>query len=184
MSRQGLSFGLRLALGFPIGELYGGSTGKTQIANNLGDQFGVLFPATIDAGYRLAPHWYVGGFFAAGVATPSTDCKGLPQCDLYDIRFGLEAKYMVSPTAFIDPWFGAGLGWESANYDFGKSGAGHIDGPEFLHLRAGLDFRVTRHLFAGPEAMFTFAAYADKPNAFAVTLHDWFTLGVSGHYDL
>jgi hypothetical protein len=182
LASHGFSFGLRLAVGVPLGQLYG-QKASVMIANNLGDEFGVLLLATVDAGYRLSPHWYVGGYFSAGLGTSSTDCKGSAECSLNDLRLGVDAKYLVAPAAFVDPWFGAGLGWEIANEATDFS-AGHVDGPELFHLRAGLDFKASSHFSGGPEVMFTFGEFTDKPNGDAVKLHDWLTLGVSGHFDL
>jgi hypothetical protein len=189
LAPHGLSFGLRLAVGFPVGEVFGQppSSTMTTTENNLSDEFALIFPVTVDVGYRLTPHWYVGGYFGFGIGTPpaSTCPADAVQCDQNDIRFGLEAKYLNAPSAFIDPWIGAGLGWEIANQS-NDAGGGHSDGPEFFHLRAGLDFDLGRHFFGGPEAMFTFASFTanDAPKGTPITLHDWFTLGVSIHYDL
>jgi hypothetical protein len=183
VSSHGWSFGLRLDVGFPVGLLYGAPPGN-QVANSLGDEFGVLLMASVDVGYRLTRHWYVGGYFSAGLGTPSSDCAGSSQCDLNDLRFGLEGKYSISPSAFVDPWLGAGLGWEIAN-EATDAGAGHTDGPEFFHLRAGVDFDVGHQVYLGPEAMITFGTFTDRELSNESTkLHDWITLGVGGHYDL
>jgi hypothetical protein len=189
LAPHGFSVGLRLAVGFPVGNVFGQppSTTMTETANGLSNEFALLFPMTADVGYRLTPHWYLGGYFSFGFGTPpaATCPADATQCDQNDIRFGLEAKYLNAPTAFIDPWIGAGLGWEIANQS-NDAGAGHSDGPEFFHLRAGLDFDLGRHFFGGPEAMFTFASFTENsaPKGTPIALHDWFTLGVSIHYDL
>jgi hypothetical protein len=188
---HGFSFGLRLAIGFPIGQVFGqppASASTPPTANNLSDEFALVFPVTADIGYRLTPHWYVGGYFAFGFGTPpSASCpSGFTECEQYDIRFGVDAKYLNAPTAFVDPWIGAGIGWETAD-ESNCGAAGHSDGPEFLNLRAGLDLDLGRHFFGGPEVMFTLASFTDNPGApkgTPITLHDWLTLGISGHYDL
>jgi hypothetical protein len=190
---HGWSFGLRFDFGFPIGsersfsggtDLSGGTTG------GFGDHFGVLFAFTGDAGYRLTPHWYLGGYFSAGFSLSASQCAGSTQCSLNDLRFGVEAKYSGAPAAFVNPWIGAGLGWEIAN-ESTDSGAGASYGPEFFHLRTGLEFRVNPHLYVGPEAMFTLGAFVNGLGAATSTavgrslaVHDWLSLGVGGHFDL
>jgi hypothetical protein len=192
LKRHGLSFGLRFDFGFPLGSV--NSAHGESADQGFGDHFGILFPLTADVGYRLTPHWYLGGYFSFGLSTSSTICSGSSECSLNDIRFGLEGKYSFSPNAFVDPWIGAGLGWEIAN-ESTDGGAAPSYGPEILHVRTGLDFRVTPHLFLGPEAMFTFGVFTNALGSVAATsmrpaytlsaaLHDWISIGIGGHYDL
>jgi hypothetical protein len=188
---HGLSFGLRVAVGFPLGNVAGQPPISANVegatANSLGDEFALLFPVTLDAGYRLTRHWYLGAYFGFGFGTPPSACTDNSSvCEQNDLRFGVEAKYSTTTAAGLYPWIGAGLGWEIANQSMGTGGAGHADGPEFFHVRAGFDLKLGTHVFAGPEAMFTFATFTDNqsPSGTPIALHDWFTLGISGHYDL
>jgi hypothetical protein len=194
---HGFSFGLRLDVAFPFGSINSPS-GTTDLsegtAGGFSDYFGMLISFTADLGYRLTPHWYIGGYFAAGPTTSpfgsANNCTDSSQCSLNDIRFGFDAKYLGSPSAFVDPWIGAGFGWEIANQSTVDS-AGASYGPEFLHVRAGLDFRLSRHLFVGPEAMFAMGVFTNGlgVNAtsgvdFSAALHEWLSIGASGHWDL
>jgi hypothetical protein len=194
---HGFSFGLRLDLAYPFGSINSAS-GTTDLNEGstagFSDYFGVLVSFTADLGYRLSPHWYVGGYFAVGPATnpigSQTNCTDSSQCSLNDIRFGFDAKYLGSPAAFVDPWIGAGFGWEIANVSTDPS-AFSSNGPEILHLRAGLDFRLTQHLFVGPEAMFAMGVFtnglgvnASSGADISATVHEWLSVGASGHWDL
>jgi len=192
LAPRGWSFGLRVDVGFPIGSVdsaSGGVVAGGQVDDSFGDLFGTLFAFTGDVGYRLTPHWYVGGYFTGAISTHSTICHGESPCSLNDLRFGLDAKYIASPSSFVSPWIGAGFGWEIANMSTADA-AGAYYGPELLHLRTGLDFHVSPHLAIGPEAMFSFGVFTHplgtEPSGitFSTALHDWLMLGIGGHYDL
>jgi len=190
LPRHGFSFGLRFDVGIPLGNTVSvpasADVCSIDSGDELSDVFGVLFPVTLDIGYRLTPHWYVGGYFSAGLGTPSSLCEAnsTTTCDQNDIRWGFDVKYLGAPYAFLGPWVGAGAGWEIAN-NANSDNATSANGPEFFHLRAGLDFRLAKHLYVGPESMFTLAVFTNHlTGGVTAALHDWLTFGVGGHYDL
>ena len=193
--QHGFSFGLRFDLAYPFGNINSVASIDANEASGAGfaSYLGVLFSFGADVGYRLTPHWYVGGYFAAGPATnpigSQTNCTGSLQCSLNDLRFGLDAKYLGSPQANTDPWIGAGIGWEIANISTDAAAFASY-GPEFLHLRAGLDFRLSQHIYVGPEAMFAMGVFTNGlgKNAasgadISAALHEWLSIGVGGHWD-
>jgi hypothetical protein len=193
--KHGFSFGLRFDLAYPFGSIDAASSLATNEASGAGfsTYMGVLFSFAADVGYRLTPHWYLGGYFAAGPSTnpigSQTNCTGSSQCSLNDIRFGFDAKYLGSPLAHTDPWIGAGFGWEIANIST-DAGAFPSYGPEFFHLRAGLDFRLSQHIYLGPEAMFAMGVFTNGlgKNAasgadISAALHEWLSVGMGGHWD-
>jgi hypothetical protein len=197
LKRHGFSFGLRVDFAFPFGALNSASGTQDLMsgaAPGLSDSFGVLFLFTADVGYRITPHWYVGGYFSAGPATApfgsNNNCSDSSECSVNEVRFGFDAKYYFSPNAFFDPWLGAGFGWETANISTDAS-AGASYGPEFLHLRGGFDFRVAKHVFLGPETMYGAGVFTNNLGlnaasgaTLSATLHYWLSFGVGGHYDL
>jgi hypothetical protein len=167
-------------------------------------------PLWVDVGYRLTPHVYAGAYFHYDVAVPNngTLCGGevygyplgnLSDCSGSDVVFGVEARYHLSPTRRVDPWLGAGLGYEifsfhetfyvaneAAPLSLGVSGV-------LAHLEMGADYKVTSGLGIGPFAvlglgMFTSCSF-DWDNTTGCSLpnpglHELLTFGLRGDYVL
>lgn len=174
-------FGARLAFGLPFGGLSGGN------GNDLNHTVSNMFlPLWLDAGFRLASHWYVGSYFSYGLTSLSNQFgSGICSqqgygCSSSDIRLGIDAIYHVLPDGRFDPWFGLGFGYEwlsdgvsadsshlltfgggtaqgPANLSFGVSGW------EFVNLQAGLDFRLLQNaLGVGPFLSFAISQYTSQ----------------------
>ena len=187
VSTTGLTFGLRLGVGFPMGPavpptsaaLGGASTGLVS------DVVQFIVPVTADLGYRLSPHWYVGGYLSVGYG-PGANCMaggtGSASCYDVDIRFGASAEYNFLPGRRVQPWLGAGFGWEILN-DFESdgtpddAGSGSADGIEFAHIAAGFDVRLSDRSRIGPYFETTFAEYDNG------LVHEWFIVGGRWRYD-
>jgi hypothetical protein len=149
------------------------------------------FPLWLDVGYRVTPHFYVGGFFNLGyIAT--LGCSSSRTCTGTDVRFGAMAAYHSNPEG-TDSWLGAGLGYEILHLDRSRatrSDESTLAGFEIINLQAGIDFKSSRSFRLGPYGGFTFSKFVsasedgqsveDFPTAF----HHWISLGLRGAYDL
>jgi hypothetical protein len=191
VANRGLTIGVRVGLGFPGGAAvapsYQPTTGATS-SGELGDIVGVIVPVTLDVGYRLSPHWYVGAYLGVAYGT-STNCAegGTNDASCYetDIRFGLDVQYRLFPTGVFQPWVGVGAGWEVlndiSNDDADGEESQSINGVEFAHIDVGTDFRLGPPRDApaklGPYFETTFGEYAKG------YVHEWYSVGLRFHYD-
>jgi outer membrane protein len=166
-------------------------------ANKLGDDISWTIPLGITAGYWVSGRIYLGayGLFAPG-SVASTACGGAPTCNAFDVRFGIDGHYHISPWRTVDPWIDLGTGYEVAKVSVSGpyvSSAANAGGFEIMHFGLGIDIRASRHIELGPLLQAGFAQF----NAFGTTfqgtdsspsrqghLHEWFTLAVYGRYDL
>jgi hypothetical protein len=194
-------FGARLAFGLPFGGLSGATDDNLDhLAKNQ------IAPLWLDAGFRIASHWYVGGYFAYGLISladqlskGTCDQPGI-SCSSNDTRFGVNAHYHALPDGKVDPWFGAGFGYEWLSATFGGNGITRstgVDGWEFFNAQAGVDFRLLEGtLGVGPFLAVTVDQYSNQSapsdNHGGTTsssinnqgLHEWLLFGVRGSYDV
>lgn len=202
-------FGGRLGYGLPLGKL-----GKD--FPDIKDGVVGQIPLWFDFGARIGGHLFVGGYFSYGFGILgrelSDECDALQSeagafgvdvsCHAQDTRLGLEVLYhLTTPQEQrIDPWFGAGVGYEWFGWGYGLSaGSQHADvsamyrGFELLNLQLGVDFPLSPNAAIGPFAAFTLAQYGvtslscsgtcgDTPNTSdsidEQSLHEWLLFGV------
>jgi hypothetical protein len=196
-----LEFGVRLALGLPFGGLVGGNGGDLNHSVST-----LIAPLWLEAGARIASHWYVGGYFSYAIASLSNqafggNCQTIGiGCSANDIRLGVQGQYHILPDNLFDPWFGAGIGyeWLSATLTQGASVQnGGFSGWEFVNLQGGLEFRLLKGMLGvGPFIELTIDQYSSESvstdnNGGTVgqsipsqALHEWFMLGAKGDFDL
>jgi hypothetical protein len=128
-------------------------------------------PIWLHAGVRLPKGVTLGFYFSYGVDVfgggvgslcgSSVDGARL-SCHGFDLRSGPQFLYHAPVTPLLDPWVGAGLGWEvlkitasaqsqasTAKLDVSASGI------ELFMLEAGLDFKLAESFGLGP-----FVAYS------------------------
>lgn len=202
-------FGVRFAYGVPFGNVISGN------GNDLNHTVsGMIAPLWLDAGVRLASHWYVGAYFSYGITplsgqfdTGLCNVSGVG-CSGNDTRLGVNAHYHVLPDGFVNPWFGLGFGYEwlsgSVSADAAASGTGApvtrssgADGWEFVNIQAGVDFHLLNGaLGIGPTVTLTLDQYDHQSvptdnnggtqgaSIQNQALHEWLLLGVRGSYDL
>jgi outer membrane protein len=214
-SPTGLEVGVRTGYGLPLGHTTGapaanlpaGSTGPA--SSNLSDLVIGQLPFWLDAGYRLSPEIYVGGFMQYAVTFPasngSTGCALTgASCSGNDIQAGVDLQYHF-PRASYDPWVGVGVGYEWLNTSLsasGQSGGIQIAGWQFLNLQVGCDLKVGSNVSVGPFAMLSVGVYDYASTSGALppavlgqeydireghgyeALHEWLTFGVRGAYDI
>jgi hypothetical protein len=206
-------FGLRMAFGLPFGSGSGGN--GNSLDHTISNEFAPLW---LDAGLRFASNWYVGAYFSYAIASISNQFAGggtKPLCSIQgvgcsanDVRLGVNAAYHILPDGRVDPWFGAGFGYEWASLTVTADAAattagtpitnsGGSDGWEFVNLQGGVDFRfLNGALGAGPFVTVTFDQFnhqsaSSDNNGGTVgssiqnqALHEWFLFGIRGTYDL
>ncbi len=208
-SWMAFEFGARLAFGLPLGSAIGGN--GNDLNHFTSNQFAPLW---LDAGVRLASHWYVGTYLSFGLASISNQvAQGQCNqpgfgCSGNDTRFGIDAAYHVLPDGFVDPWFGVGFGYEWFSFtetaDAAHSGAGMpvtqssgVDGWELLNLQGGVDFRLLNGaLGIGPFLTLALTQYDHQSTPTdsnggttgssiqTQALHEWVLFGARGTYDL
>lgn len=129
------------------------------------------------------------------------DAAGI-DCGAHNVRLGLQAQYHLSPEGQVDPWLGAGIGYEWLTYTASGGGVdvsstGH--GFEFLMLQGGADFPVGDGYGIGPFMSFSLGQYAsystscdgqcagfvgDSGDIKNKALHEWLIIGVRGTFVL
>jgi hypothetical protein len=176
----GLELGLRFGFGLPFGGLSGESgddLGKT-LSNSIA-------PLYLDAGFRIIPQLMVGGYFMYAVGSVGSDFGDLGSgtqqcgsnsvvCSAHAMRVGGQVHVHPTPSNRVDPWFGAGAGYEwiggnvagpSVTIVYEHITNASIDleygGLEFVNLQGGVDFRLPSlpELGVGPFVTFSLAQY-------------------------
>jgi hypothetical protein len=188
----GLEVGARVSFGAPIGNVDGtpGDTVDQTIAHAV--------PLWLEAGWRITPHWFVGGVgsYAPGSRGGALDsyCQhaGNSSCQPEDLHLGVEAHYHLLPSASWDPWFGVGSGYEWLRV-LTEPGVMGLKGWEFANAQVGVDYRVTSGVSLGPFAALAMGEYdswfssSSKASSSGpvgpTSLHAWVTLGIKGTFD-
>jgi outer membrane protein W len=210
-SSGAVEVGLRTGYAIPLGAAVGGGQNGSA---NLDKAISGAVPIWIDAGYRLNPNLYIGAyfqygigfvasnaaFFSSGGTTATCGQNGL-SCSTNDLKFGIDAHYHLMPGNTIDPYGGIGIGYEILNFSFsdgGQNGSQSFNGFEFLNLQVGADYKVMPDLGVGPFVMLSFDQYSNCGYGGALAtaaggsscsiaqkaVHEWFTIGVRGAYDI
>jgi hypothetical protein len=189
---SGFELGVRLGYSRPMGGIAQGASLSDIVSNR--------FPLWFDVGYRVNPNWYFGAFLEYGImSVPSSYCT---TCSAHDITGGIGAMYHVAPDAFIDPWLGIGMGYESVSGSEGFTGNSiSFSGFQFCNLQAGADYYL-HHLAIGPFASLSVAQYSSATLTVLASgsggtgtgstvsdikgqaLHEWLTIGLRATYDI
>jgi hypothetical protein len=201
---SGFEGGLRTGYGVPLGKL----TGAEDLAGDedeLSEGIAGIIPFWIDAGFRIDPNLFVGGYFqyAPGFIGSTLDrpCDiDSVDCTTSSMRVGAQIHFHVAPTSPANPWIGYGLGYEW--YRFKAEGPGGeigftASGFEFANFQAGLDFMPSPNFYIGPFVSFSLGQYdsldVDCSGGGCVALpaggsidekalHEWFVFGLRGGY--
>lgn len=190
---SGISLGLRLGYGIPMGDFDGGDPATATPSTALGDVLSGQVPLQIDAMYRFDPNWSLGLYFQYGFASVSNNFCGTGySCSASDTRFGVQVHYRFTSQGFV-PWVGLGLGgeWSTITVEAGGISADiKASGFEYVNLQVGGDFFLSPAFRLGPYAQISFAQYDTISAAgfsFSVankTMHEWLQIGLKGTFDL
>ena len=204
---EGFELGARLGYGIPLGKAVDRGTN-----NDLSDGVKGMIPLQLDLGYRVTPNLMVGGYFMYGFGILPSDIssscdRANADCSIHDIRLGIQAQYHFMPEENVDPWVGAGIGYEWLGLGIDASVGGttiksssSIHGWEFISLQGGADFAVAPQFGLGPFLSLSIAQYGTSTTSCSGTgcepgdsasrdidekaLHQWLTLGVRGTFVL
>jgi hypothetical protein len=136
----------------------------------------------------LDPHLYIGGYFIYGFITDvgnasSTCTDPANTCSANQFRFGATAQWHFRPERALDPWAGAGLGYEVLNLSATDSTGANVSSASLygfeLALQGGLDVKPKSFFGFGPFVEFALAHYFPKLSedpSFAV--HAWILVGL------
>jgi opacity protein-like surface antigen len=182
-SESGFHLGLRLGFGFPMGE----SAKGTKLGHGILGQI----PIWLDLGWQFNPHFMVGAYFSYGFVLLDSDSRDACDnakidCSASDIRLGAQVQYSFAPQRPVDPWIGAGLGYEWAHSKYGKASS-TVRGWEIPMLQAGLDFGGDSGGSSfGPFVAYTigtYTRYSDDQGSGDIpetASHSWLFLGIRG----
>jgi outer membrane protein W len=207
-SASGIEVGARVGYEIPFGSVSGsstttnGNTTVTQSGSDLGDAFNGGVPLTLDAGYRINPNVYVGGFATYGFLFVNTDksptCKvnGV-SCSGHHVELGANLHYHVAPDSTFDPWVGIGFGYEWLTVSVSEGNQsidGTLTGFQFVNVQAGGDYKVAPNVGIGPFVMLAVGQFDSISVSSGSTsqsndisnkaLHEWLSIGVRGAYDI
>jgi hypothetical protein len=191
--QSGIAAGFRTGYAIPFGAANSGQS--------LGTLDGGKIPFWFDLGYRFSPSLYVGGFFEYGIAfVPVHTCNPTNQgtsCEGSDMRGGIDFQYHFSPSQFVDPWAGLGVGYEANRIRYELQGTEYSNiyyGFQYVDVQAGLDLHVSKVVPFGPFFDLSFDRFShesvkapsgdssDQP--IQSTMHEWLTLGLRGQFNL
>lgn len=198
---EGFELGLRSGYGVPAGNAYAEPVlgAPSPIVFKLADGIAGQVPIWIDVGYRLRSGVYLGGYAQIGPGIQA-QCSP-PDCYLFDLRVGFNARYHFLAGRRIEPWVGLGLGYELLHIQQYEtilgtrlSSSGALHGFEFLNAQVGVDFRVTRQVAVAPFFTCALSQYerltgrtptgvSFSRSDFEKTVHAWFLFGLRGAYN-
>jgi hypothetical protein len=173
---------------------------------DLGNVVDGQLPFWLDAGYRVSPELYVGGFLQFAVIFPHGNSLGVAcgqngvSCGGNDIHAGIDLHYHFLPKTSFDPWAGVGVGYEWLNWSAsaaGQSAGVTFAGWQFVDFQLGGDYKIAPNLGVGPFVMLSLGQYDTYSFSGALQqaagnggdiqnkgLHEWLTFGVRGTYDI
>ena len=194
-SAKKFQLGLRLGYAVPSGKIDGDSTvlGESHPGTKLSDLVTGQVPIWLDVGYMVTPNVLLGVYGQYGFGSLK-DCPDGVSCSAHDLRIGVQAQYHFTPFESVDPWLGAGFGYESLALSASGGGRTFVDGSitgwEFLNLQGGVDFQVANAITIGPFLSFSLDQFTSaKSNGNSddidpTALHEWITFGAKGTFGI
>jgi len=151
-------------------------------------------PLVLDLGWRFGTNPFVGAYGSIATGEPGStyaDPCGLANCALTSYRFGIEVQVSILPSERLNPWVGAGLGYDFTRLEIeerrGKVTIG-VRGWEAPRLLAGVDYRFSRYFAFGPYIDFAVGLYTDRTvdtprysterSIDQTEAHGWFSAGL------
>jgi hypothetical protein len=159
--RSGFEIGGRLGYGVPFGRV----TDDPDDEMDKGIKGQV--PLWFDIGGRISSNFFIGAAVQYGFGllgsdfSTSCDQSGV-DCSVHVIRIGPEFIYHFLPFEKVDPWIGAGFGYEWLSLSASVPGADlslTAHGFEFINFQGGVDFLVGSNMGIGPFLSFSLGQY-------------------------
>jgi len=178
-----------------------GNVSKDVGPPDLNKYIAVAIPFAIDAGYRVTPNIYIGGFFHFAYAPTSSEFCASVQGDCSSsgtqLKFGPTLRYTFSPQRRFSPWVGAGAAYEVVNLyrTQGQQNQSYsVKGWEFFRAEVGVDYHAAQDIVVGPFSSFGIGQYFSQDSTGAngqsssadyknTSLHEWLTFGVRAAYN-
>jgi hypothetical protein len=174
-----------------MGHFQAGNALSSSLLSNV---FSYEIPILIDAGYDVTTNLILGIEAQYGfIADNGTACGNGTPCSDHDLELGIHGQYHLAPNQGIDPWLSVGVGYEIDSYRtaaLGETYSGTRQGPQFVKLRIGADFQLTRIMAIGPFLGVSIAEYTTETsegitnNIPSKALHEWLSLGVKGTFKI
>ena len=187
-ARTGFQVAARAGAAIPLGDASKGAT--------LSDGLSPQFAAIVDIGGKIIPQIFLGAYLGGNVGGTGTEtskqCDALKaSCVAFTYRIGVQLQYHIIPDGKVDPWIGYGIGYEVSRIAGSANGSSFnttLVGPEYGHILAGVDFRLTKIFGIGPFVDFSFGKYTNltrdpepvpgRSSDIADTaMHEWLTIG-------
>lgn len=154
-SGSGLALGVRAAYGLPVGDAVKDDA--------LSEMFGTTVAPQVDLSYFFGRQLSLGAYFQYGIATGPDRCNEEFNCSSKVLRFGVDLDYHFAPDAFVAPWVGVGVGYESGSVEVGDDGEFAtlgLRGFDLGHAHFGVDFQLTRSIAVGPYVTASLGQYS------------------------
>jgi hypothetical protein len=132
--------------------------GNVSTTTPMSDALSLQAPFIVDIGGKPIPHLFVGASLGAAIGGAAgaieRTCEQLAvNCVGVGFRGSVLVAYNARPDEAINPWVGAGFGYEIGSSS-GTNGRTTITnsfrGFEFGHLLGGIDFRLQEYFGIGP----------------------------------
>lgn len=206
-SPSGYEIGVGTGYAFEAGDKSSSLTAPrgTDSPNPMGNFVSGQWPIWVDAGYRLSPSLYLGGYFQYGFGSVNYDFQSSCyeaniDCSASDVRVGITARYHFAPAWPLSPWAGYGFGYEWGSFLFHQSvlvpsstDLLRWSGFEIMNLQLGADYALPYGMVMSPFLSFSLGEFrkvsiTDTQGSGAPTtseqsltgylLHEWILLGV------
>jgi hypothetical protein len=193
---SGVEVGFRTGYALPMGQVT--DEGDDPDMDNF---ISGAVPLWFDLGYRATPNVLVGAYFQYGFGIPGglvedlCDRNGV-DCSLPVVRVGAQLHYHAQPFQAVDPWIGAGIGYEWMTWSAeaeGQEGSLGVSGIEFVNFQGGLDLGIgdERKFAVGPFVALSIGQYSSfncdgiledtcADDIEEKALHQWLTIGLRG----
>ncbi|MCP3143585.1 hypothetical protein [Pyxidicoccus xibeiensis] len=176
----GVTLGLRVGLGLPLGRLQGGD-GHYDVP--MRKVVSAIIPTQLDLGTFLSSRIYVGASFQYAVGFPADDCVQGSSCLASAMRFGINMSYHLPVSDTLSPWLGLGVGYEVFAPDQSpyvvdlepRKVNSAFNGLELVNVQGGIDFGLGGPAWLGPFVTLTVGEYSDVNEE---ALHSWLIGGV------
>ncbi len=179
-ANKGVQMALGVGYSIPFGDVDNSLSQADFISREL--------PLILELGYKVTPHFYFGsyvgyGFGDGGSMVDKLCISSSVTCSLSTVRIGFNLRYHILPEKMVNPYFGVGMGHESAS--FRASGPDDTamviaKGIEFARFTVGADFRTNPFVGFGPYVNLGIGTYTSVnggPIADA-QIHGWLNLGM------
>jgi hypothetical protein len=198
---HGFELGVRIGYALPSGTegVVNGQPPNTP----LGDDLSSSVPFGVEAGFRIDPHILIGAYFEYAVLSLNEDkdwtaCKASGvSCGANDAIVGFQVAYHSHPRGLIDWWGSVGIGYEVVStHASGPGGTANsnFNGPQYLNLQFGLDFRVSSSLGLGPYVGSSFDQFSSCSFSGSLSngasckitsgsMHEWYSFGARAVFD-